>query len=46
MVHAEYPQANAIDEAALAEWVALALVLIEPLRTLAGITDADEEKEH
>ncbi len=46
VVHAEYSQANAIDEAALAEWVALALVLTEPMRTLAGITDADEEKEH
>lgn len=45
VVHAEYAQAHAIDDAALAEWVALALSLVEPMHELAGITETEEEKE-
>ncbi len=45
VVHAEYAQAHAINDAVLAEWVALALALVETMRNLAGTAETEEEKE-
>ncbi|WP_301673321.1 MULTISPECIES: hypothetical protein [Neisseria] len=41
VVHVEFEKAGCADEAAQAEWVALALALSEPLKQLLGITAAE-----
>lgn len=41
VVHVEFEKAGCTDEAAQAEWVALALALSEPLKQLLGITAAE-----
>lgn len=46
VVHVEYSQVHTINNAALVEWVALTLELIEPMRMLAGITETEEKKEY
>ncbi|MCP1660382.1 hypothetical protein [Neisseria perflava] len=43
VVHIEFAEPNQADEAAQAEWVALALALAEPLQTLLGIPNPEDE---
>ncbi|HEZ0075309.1 TPA: hypothetical protein WIW84_000116 [Neisseria meningitidis] len=44
VVHVEFECAECADEAAQAEWVALALALSEPLKQLLGITAAEGDE--
>ncbi|HGH6659543.1 TPA: hypothetical protein ACJL7J_000125 [Neisseria meningitidis] len=44
VVHVEFECADCADEAAQAEWVALALALSEPLKQLLGITAAEGDE--
>ncbi|HFC8547367.1 TPA: hypothetical protein ACFRG8_001490 [Neisseria lactamica] len=44
VVHVEFEKAGCADEAAQAEWVALALALSEPLKQLSGITAAEGDE--
>lgn len=45
VVHVEFSDKNRADEAVQTEWSALALALAEPLKTLSGIEDKEEENE-
>lgn len=44
VVHVEFEKAGCADEAAQAEWIALALALSEPLKQLLGITAAEGDE--